>query len=107
MLKIITLSVLLTATQLQASCFDAGDDLTVNAQHIRLTSKSLGWEVGTVKSLSVAGIIKAKQELYPDGSIEVCIAEKDGDLKFIMHSSSVEASPASWHFLTASKTGWF
>ncbi len=101
------LFIIITLNFLQASCFDAGDDLTVNAQHIRLTSKSLGWEVGTVKSLSVAGIIKAKQELYPDGSIEVCISEKDGDLKFIMHSSSIEASTASWHFLTASKTGWF
>jgi hypothetical protein len=97
----------MVASMLQASCFNAGEDLTENAQNIRLTSKSMGWEVGTVKSLSVATLIKAKQELYPDGSIKVCIKENDGDLKFIMHSSSTETTEAKWHFLTASKTGWF
>jgi len=106
MLKILLTVLFVTAT-IHASCFHAGADLTENAQNIRLTSKSLGWEVGTIKSLSVATLIKAKQELYPDGSINVCIEENDGDLKFIMHSSSTETTEAKWHFLTASKTGWF
>ena len=106
MKKILLIS-LLIATILQAACFNAGTDLTENAQHIRLTSKSLGWEVGTVKSISVATILKAKQELYPDGNINVCIEEQDGDLKFIMHSTSAESTEAKWYFLTASKTGWF
>ena len=106
MKKILFIPVIV-ATLLQASCFHAGEDLTENAQNIRLTSKSLGWEVGTVKSLSVAAIIKTKQELYPDGSINICIEENDGDLKFIMHSTSAETTNAKWHFLTASKTGWF
>jgi hypothetical protein len=106
-MKYILLISSLVATILKASCFDAGTDFTENAQYIRLASKSLGWEVGTIKSLSIATILKAKQELYPDGNINVCIEEQDGDLKFIMHSTSIEATDAKWHFLTASKTGWF
>jgi len=98
---------LLLASHLGAACFHATDDLTENAQKIRLISDELGWKVGTVKSLSVAGVIKAKQEIFPDGNIKVCIAEKDGDLKFIMYSNSIEESEPQWHFLTASKTGWF
>lgn len=106
-MKKIILSILLISATIQASCFRAGDDLTENAQKIRLVSKSIGWKVGTVKSLSIAAIIKAKQELYPDGSIKICIDEKDGDLKYIMYSTSIETSEPSWHFLTASKSGWF
>ncbi len=92
---------------IHAGCFKATDDLTVNAQQIRLISDALGWKVGKLKSLSVAGIIKTKQEILPDGNIKVCIEERDGDLKFIMYSSSIEESDPQWHFLTASKTGWF
>jgi len=106
MLKFIFITVLL-ASSIKASCFNAKKDITENAQMIRLTSKNIGWEVGLVKSITVSGILKAKQELYPDGDIKFCIDERDGDLKFIMHSSSVESSKAKWHFLTASKTGWF
>ena len=99
--------ILILASFLEANCFQTIDDLTVNAQKIRLHSKQIGWEVGTLKSLSVSGLIKVKQELLPDGSIKVCIDERDGDLKFIMYSSSIEESDPKWHFLTASKTGWF
>ncbi|QOR61228.1 hypothetical protein ACM66Z_07145 [Sulfurovum sp. ST-21] len=97
----------LLASLLGAGCFKATDDLTVNAQQIRLISDSLGWKVGKLKSLSIAGLIRTKQEIFPDGSIKVCIQERDGDLKFIMYSSSIEESDPQWHFLTASKTGWF
>jgi len=99
--------IVLFTSGLGAACFHATNDLTENAQKIRLVSNKLGWKVGTVKSLSIAGVIKAKQEIYPDGNIKVCIAEKDGDLKFIMYSNSIEESEPQWHFLTASKTGWF
>jgi len=98
---------LLLASSLEATCFHATDDITGNAQQIRLTSDKLGWKVGKLKSLSISSIIKAKQELFPDGSIKICIEERDGDLKFIMYSSSIEESNPKWHFLTASKTGWF
>lgn len=97
----------LVATIISANCFKADKDLTINAQKIRLISKEIGWSVGIAKSLIVAGAIKAKQEIYPDGELKVCIEEKDGDLKFIMHSSSIEAEKAKWIFLTASKHGWF
>ena len=107
MLKYILTIILTFASLVEANYFKATPDITENAQKIRLISKDLGWEVGTIKSLSVAGIIKAKQEIYPDGDIQLCIAENDGDLKFIMNSSSDEATSAKWHFLTASKTGWF
>ncbi len=101
------LTVTLFASLLEANCFNTTNDITENAQKIRLVSKKLGWEVGTIKSISVACIHKGKQEIYPDGSIKICIEERDGDLKFIMHSNSNEAKKAKWHFLTASKTGWF
>lgn len=91
----------------EADCFNSKNDVTENAQMIRMVSKDLGWNIGITKSLGVAGIIRAKKELYPDGDIKVCIEERDGDLKFIMHSNSAEAKEAKWHFLTASKTGWF
>lgn len=107
MYKLQFLIIALLASLLEADCFNATDDLTENAQKIRLVSKDLGWEVGTVKSLSVAGVIRGKRELYPDGNIKLCIKEVDGDLKFIMYSNSEEASEAKWYFLTASKTGWF
>jgi len=106
MIKKILIPTLLYTT-LSASCFTANDEVTINAQEIRLMSKKLGWEVGIAKSFTVSGIIKAKQAIYPDGKINVCIAENDGDLKFIMHSSSIEATEAKWYFLTGSKTGWF
>lgn len=91
----------------QTECFNATNDIAVNAQKIRLSSKLLGWEVGQIKSFTVAGIIKAKQKMYPDGVIKVCIKELDGDLKYIMYSTSTEDKDPKWHFLTASKTGWF
>jgi hypothetical protein len=91
----------------QIECFTATNDLAVNAQKIRLSSKLLGWKVGQIKSFAIATIIKAKQKMYPDGEIKVCIKELDGDLKYIMYSTSTEDKDPKWHFLTASKTGWF
>jgi len=91
-----------------AGCFTVDMPLTTVAQKVRLESKYMGWSVGISKSLAVAGIIKAKQEIFPDGTVRVCIKEQDGDLKFSMQSDSIEeGSEKKWYFLTGSKSGWF
>jgi len=108
MKKYIGLFMVACMTTIYAGCFESEESLTKVAQDIRLEAKTMGWVVGVTKSLTVAGIIKAKEELFPDGKVTVCIKHLDGDLKFSMRSDSVEEDgKQSWHFLTGSKTGWF
>ena len=92
---------------LQASdCFEAEKGAMAIGQQIRQVAQDMGWKIGKMKSISVGGVIKGKKALYPDGDMEVCLEEKDGDLHFIMKSSSDDADKAKWHFLKSSKKGW-
>lgn len=101
------LLVSLSAISIFAKCFDAKESTMEIAQQIRQQAKDMGWKVGKVKSISIAGIIKGKKTIYPDGNMEICLKEKDGDLQYIMNSSSKDAEKAEWHFLKSSKKGWF
>ncbi|MDQ7002069.1 MAG: hypothetical protein Q9N02_05215 [Ghiorsea sp.] len=89
------------------NCFTTKDELLEIAQQIRQESQSIDWEIGKVKSISVAGIIKAQKAVYPDGKMEVCLKESEGRLKYIMKSSSSDAETPEWHLLSSSKEGWF
>lgn len=97
----------LGANTIFANCFDTKESTMEIAQQLRQEANELGWKVGKLKSISIAGIIKTKKAIYPDGNLEVCLEEKDGDLQYIMNSSSKDAEKAKWHFLTSSKKGAF
>ncbi len=88
-------------------CFTAKDSAMEIAQQLRQESKDLGWEIGKVKSVTVAGVVKSKRAVYPDGDVEVCLQEKDGRLNYKIQSSSKDADKATWHLLKKSKKGWF
>ena len=88
-------------------CFTSKKDIMEIAQQLRQESQSMGWEISKVKSVSVAGIIKGKKAIYPDGELEVCLKESEGHLKYIMKSSSSDAGAPKWHLLSSSKKGWF
>ncbi len=97
----------LGANTIFANCFDSKESTMEIAQQLRQESKDMGWKVGKIKSISIAGIIKGKKTIYPDGDMEICLQEKDGDLQYIMNSSSKDAEKAEWHFLSSSKKGLF
>lgn len=90
-----------------SNCFDCKNSTMEIAQQIRQEAKDMNWDIGKIKSISIAGIIKGKKVVFPDGDMEVCLKEKDGDLEYIMKSSSSDATRAKWHFLSSSKKGWF
>lgn len=98
---------LLLSTSLAGNCFEAEKGAMAIGQQIRQEAQDMGWKIGKMKSISVGGVIKGKKALYPDGDMEVCLEEKDGDLHFIMKSTSDDASEPEWHFLKSSKKGWF
>jgi len=89
------------------NCFSSKEEIMEVAQQIRQESQSMGWEIGKVKSISVAGIIKGKKAVYPDGKLEVCLKESEGSLLYIMKSSSTDAGTPEWHLLSSSKKSWF
>jgi len=94
-------------SQIFDNCFEAKEGATQIGQQIRQEASSMGWKVGKLKSITVGGVVKGKRAIYPDGEIEVCLKEKDGDLHFIMKSTSDDAEQAEWHFLKSSKKGFF
>ena len=89
------------------NCFKAKDSTMEIAQQLRLEAHDMGWEVGKVKSLSVAAVVKSKKAIYPDGDIEVCLKEKKGNLDYKVQSSSKDADSALWRLLKKSKKGFF
>ena len=97
---------LLFSTSLVGNCFEAEKGAMAIGQQIRQVAQDMSWKIGKMKSISIGGVIKGKKVLYPDGDMEVCLEEKDGDLHFIMKSSSNDADKAKWHFLKSSKKGW-
>lgn len=93
-------------SQIFSNCFEAKTSTFEIGQQIRQEAKNAGWDIGKMKSITVGGIIKTKHAIYPDGDMEVCLKEKDGDLYFIMKSTSDDAEKPEWHFLKSSKKGW-
>ena len=89
------------------NCFIIKDSTNEIAQQLRQEADIMKWDIGKIKSFSIAGIIKGKKAIYPDGKIEVCLKEIDGDLKFKMKSDSKDSKKEEWHFLSSSKKGWF
>ena len=89
------------------NCFNAKDSTMEIAQQLRQEGKDMGWEIGKVKSFSVATVVKSKKAIYPDGDIEVCLKEKKGNLDYKIQSSSKDADSASWHLLKKTKKGFF
>jgi hypothetical protein len=90
-----------------SDCFTAKSGTFDIAQQLRVEAKGMGWEVGKIKSTTVAGVIKTKQAIYPDSKLEICLKEIDSDLKFIMNSKAEDSGKAEWHFLSGSKNGSF
>lgn len=106
-LSIITLLPSLAHAGFFNNCFTTKGELLGIAQQLRQESQSMGWDIGKVKSISVASIIRGKKAVYPDARLEVCLKETEGSLKYIMKSSSSDAKTPEWHLLISSKKGWF
>ncbi len=105
-LKIIAAFILLTSSASFAEeCFNSSKKLNDDAQTIRLKAMNLGWKVGKSASITAAGIVKGKAEIYPKDNVEICVREEDKTLQIKVQSKSRDAGEAKWRRVIAKKTG--
>jgi len=105
-LKIATAFILLTSTASSAEeCFNSSKKMNDDAQTIRLKAMDMGWKVGKSASITTAGIVKGKSEIYPKDSVEICLREEDETLQIKAQSKSRDAGKAKWHKVIAKKIG--
>lgn len=84
-------------------CFNARGKVTEDAQLIRKTARELGWVVGKTTSLTAAGVVDGKKQIYPLDSVEVCLRVEGGKLQIKAQSKAKDAGEAGWHELPAKK----
>jgi len=105
-IKIATAFILLTATASFAEeCFNSSKKLNDDAQTIRLKAMDMGWNVGKSSSITAAGVVKGKAEIYPKDNVEICLREEDETLQIKVQSKSRDAGEAKWRNVMAKKTG--
>lgn len=86
-------------------CFHSAKKLNEDAQTIRLKALDMGWKVGKSDSITAAGIVKGKAELYPQDNVDICLKEEDETLQIKVQSQSKDAGKARWRKVIARKTG--
>ena len=105
-LKIATAFILLTSTASFAEeCFNSSKKLNDDAQTIRLKAMDMGWTVGKSASITAAGIVKGKTEIYPKDNVEICLRKEGETLLVKVQSKSRDAGQAKWHKVIAEKAG--
>ena len=91
-LKIASAFILLTSTASSAEeCFNSSMKLNDDAQTIRLKARDMGWNVGKSASITAAGIVKGKAEIYPKDNVEICLREEVETLQIKVQSKSRES----------------
>ena len=105
-LKIVAALIILTSGAVSAEeCFNSSKKLNDDAQTIRLKAIDMGWTVGKSASITAAGIVKGKTEIYPKDNVEICLREDDETLQIKAQSKSRDAGKAKWHKTIAKKAG--
>jgi len=103
-LKIATAFILLTSTASSAEeCFNSSKKLNDDAQTISLKAMDMGWKVGKSASITAAGIVKGKSEIYPKDNVEICLREEDKTLQVKVQSKSRDAGKSKWRKVIAMK----
>ncbi len=105
-LKIATAFILLTSAASAAEeCFNSSKKLNDDAQTIRLKAMDMGWSVGKPASITAAGIVKGKAEIYPKDNGEICLRKEGETLQVKVQSKSKDAGQAKWRKVIAKKVG--
>ena len=100
---ILALAILGTLTQAN-ECFTAKGKAFSDGQTIRKVAKTMDWKVGKMSSISAGTFIKGKVNLYPQGTVKVCLRENTlNDLEFKAQSSASDAGEAVWRPLPGKK----
>ena len=86
-------------------CFNSSKKLNADAQTIRLKAMDMNWTVGKSASITAAGIVKGKSEIYPKDNVEICLKEEGKALQIKVQSQSRDAGKAKWHKVIAKKMG--
>jgi hypothetical protein len=105
-LKIAAAFILLTSPASSAEeCCSSSKKLNDDAQTIRLKAMDMGWTVGKSASVTAAGIVKEKTEIYPKDNVEICLRQEDETLQIRVQSKSRDAGTAKLHKIMAEKIG--
>lgn len=104
-MKKIILAVAILGAMTQANeCFTAKGKAFTDGQTIRKVAKSMDWKVGKTASISAGTFIKGKVNLYPQGTVKVCLRENTlNELEFKAQASSSDAGEAVWRNLPGKK----
>ena len=105
-LKIAAALILLTSSAVSAEeCFNSSKKLNDDAQTIRLKAMDMAWTIGKSASITAAGIVKGKAEIYPKDNVEICLRKEGETLQVKVQSKSRDAGQAKWHKVIAEKAG--
>jgi len=83
-------------------CITATSGVRETSKQLKALSAEMGWDLGTMKAMSVAGVVKGKA-MSSKAQVDVCLKASDIVLNYQIRTADQSAADVAWEELTDDK----
>ena len=83
-------------------CITATSGVRETSKQLKELSAEMGWDLGTMKAMSVAGVVKGKT-MSSKAQVDVCLKSSDTVLNYQVRTATETADDLAWEELTDDK----
>ena len=101
-LVIFPLTATADVTEAPERCITASSGVSATSDQLKALATEMGWDLGTFKSMKVAGVVKGKT-MSSKSQVDVCLKSAETALNYQIRVGAEDAAQLAWDVLSDKK----